>query len=354
MANKEERLEIVETLRGVAALTVLIYHWTICVPGFIRDSLTLEICKRLNIGVYIFFAISGFIMPYALQRGCYRLGDIGRFVVKRIIRLDPPFLVSIVFYLLTAYLATLNVRYAGVPFRLDPLNIALHLGYLCPFFGQPWVQGGIYWTLGIEFQFYLLLSLIFPILAASRRWMAFAVLILFTSLCRFDGAAYRFHFLTPYAPFFAMGIVTFLYRMKRFGTVGFLALLGLLAILASLKFEIHQMAGAVLTSMLIGLYQRPKAPLLFFGRISYSLYLFHFAIALKTVNYLMRYPWAVRYNWLIVILGSAFCVGVAWICYRLIERPSKLLASRIHYCGNSRETDKAAREVFSPSVTQLQ
>src|ERR1039458_5348625 len=126
--------------------------------------------NELTIGVYIFFAISGFIMPYALYRSNYGLRNFGRFVLKRMVRLDPPYLLAIVFCLLISYLASLHPL-SKVPFVFNGQNLALHLLYLCPFFGQDWVTGGggVFWTLGIEFQYYLLLALIFPLLNHSRR-----------------------------------------------------------------------------------------------------------------------------------------------------------------------------------------
>jgi peptidoglycan/LPS O-acetylase OafA/YrhL len=329
--RNDGKIPIVETLRGIATLSVLFHHWTICVPGFIQNAFMLAFCNRLNIGVYIFFGISGFIMPYALHRGGYRLRHIGQFVLKRIIRLDPPYIASIAFCVIIAYVATLHPLYTGVPFRLNPLNLLLHLGYLCPFFGQPWVQGGVYWTLGIEFQFYLILALAYPLLINQKQWISLITVILFTALCAFDGNRYRFNFITSYAPFFSMGMVTFLFRIGRLHIRTYLLLLLLLSSLAGIKFEWHQMAGGLAASLLIAFYQGARAPLVFFGTISYSIYLFHAPIAIKTVNYLMRYSWAVKFNWAIVLLGACFCVLVAWLAYLVLEKPSKAFSQKIKY-----------------------
>lgn len=335
--HQDGKIQIVESLRGVATLSVLFHHWTICVPGFILNPWIHAICERLNIGVYIFFGISGFIMPYALHRGNYQVRYIFRFIVKRIIRLDPPYLASILFCILIAYLATLHPLYTGVPFHLDPVNLLLHLCYLCPFFGQSWVQGGVYWTLGIEFQFYLILALIFPMLSSAKASIRMATVFLFTLLCVFDGAHYRYNFITCYAPFFSMGLVTFLFRVEHMNKRTYLISLLLLSVLAGVKFELHQMAGGLAASLLIAFYRQPRVPLLFFGTISYSIYLFHAPIAIKTVNYLMRYSWAVRWNWAIVLLGSMACVLLAWVVYVVLEKPSKELSQRVKYGRTNKE-----------------
>ena len=206
------KITIVETLRGVASLFVLFHHWgSTEAPGWIQSPLLSALLGELQTGVYVFFVISGFIMPYALYRGNYGLQNFGRFLLKRIVRLDPPYLLAIVFCLLVSYLASLHPL-SKVPFVFNGQNLALHLFYLCPFFGQDWVTGGggVFWTLGIEFQYYLMLALIFPLLIHSRRWVMWATLGLFTCACLWDNG-FRWRFILPYTPFFAMGMTTFWY-----------------------------------------------------------------------------------------------------------------------------------------------
>jgi peptidoglycan/LPS O-acetylase OafA/YrhL len=65
--------------------------------GIRNPAIFAAVYEKLDMGVYIFFALSGFVMPFALDRGHYRLTDMGRFVTKRMIRRDPPFVLSIDF-----------------------------------------------------------------------------------------------------------------------------------------------------------------------------------------------------------------------------------------------------------------
>src|SRR3954470_2994833 len=50
----------------------------------------------------------------------------------------------------------------------SPMQLVAHFFYLNDLLGRPWLNV-VYWTLGIELQWYLLLGLIFPLIA-SRRW----------------------------------------------------------------------------------------------------------------------------------------------------------------------------------------
>src|SRR5262245_6522000 len=86
-----DRIPILDPLRGIAAGGVAWYHLTnlLDLPeGWIKGS-----GAHGFLGVEIFFVISGFVIPYSMIRGGYRVrSDWGRFIAKRILRLDPPYL----------------------------------------------------------------------------------------------------------------------------------------------------------------------------------------------------------------------------------------------------------------------
>jgi len=322
----------VETLRGIASLSVLFAHWcTTEAPGWIGSPLLATVFKKLQVGVYVFFAISGFIMPYALNRGGYSVRNFGKFWLKRVVRLDPPYLLSIAFCVLIGYAASLHPL-SKVLFHLDWQNLALHLLYLCPFFGQGWVTGGggVFWTLGIECQYYLVLALFFPLLCHAKGWVRWLTLGLFASSSIWADAL-RGRFLPPYTPFFAMGITTFWFYKGQIGRWAYLASLCLLTCLAAWWFELYQVEGALGTALLLGFYRRPASPLQFFGKISYSLYLFHAAVALRVVNYCNRFAWGRSWNWLIILGGATGCVLLATGVYYLIERPCRDYSQGIRY-----------------------
>jgi peptidoglycan/LPS O-acetylase OafA/YrhL len=75
---------------------------------------------------------------------------------------------------------------------------------------------------------------------------------------------------------------------------------------------------------------RGPVPILsFLGSISYSLYLVHNLIAPRVFNLLTRLP---PHAWLQIaalLLSIAITMAIAWLLWRLIERPTALLAKRI-------------------------
>lgn len=111
-----------------------------------------------------FFVITGIVIPIALINGKYHYG---KFILKRIIRIEPPYLFSILtgilFILFKSHFLSKSLN--NIP---STENLLLHIGYLVPFVkGQTWFLG-VYWTLAIEFQFYILISLLFPLLVNNK------------------------------------------------------------------------------------------------------------------------------------------------------------------------------------------
>ena len=105
MRNGGERLQAVEYTRGVAAFMVMWFHFTYLLPdGVLRASGLYG-----YLGVEAFFVISGFIIPYSMDLRHYRLGrDSWTFIGRRIIRLEPPYVMSVLLILCVPYLAGLT------------------------------------------------------------------------------------------------------------------------------------------------------------------------------------------------------------------------------------------------------
>src|SRR5260370_25386335 len=101
----------VEALRGVAALAVTWFHMT--------NTYSLDWVRYSGfngwLGVHMFFVISGFIIPYSLHRSKYKLPYFPRFLPRRLLRLDPPYLISIALVLILWELAAPTPGFAGAP-----------------------------------------------------------------------------------------------------------------------------------------------------------------------------------------------------------------------------------------------
>jgi peptidoglycan/LPS O-acetylase OafA/YrhL len=128
---------MVQSLRGIAALAVALYHFTHGVPTVYVPSILKSIGAQGWMGVEVFFVSYGFILPYSLWRANYHISpsNFGRFVWKRVVRLDPPYLATIGVVLLLGFLSTRTTGFRGVPFHIDLVQLTLHVGYLNAFAG---------------------------------------------------------------------------------------------------------------------------------------------------------------------------------------------------------------------------
>src|SRR5260221_3438469 len=109
----------------VCAIHFLGTHNAGPLPEILRD-----IAVHVFHGVPVFFVISGFVLPLAMSRAAYRISDFPRFVLKRALRLEPPYLVSIALALILGVAAGITPRVGGAPFSLGRVGPFVHRRYL--------------------------------------------------------------------------------------------------------------------------------------------------------------------------------------------------------------------------------
>ncbi|MDP1571039.1 MAG: acyltransferase [Vicinamibacterales bacterium] len=165
-----QRLLSIDALRGAAAIGVVLYH-TNAIPGVDRSLLWGDALDSLMFlgkwGVWLFFVISGFCIHMQWVRAQVVPGarplEFGDFWRRRIRRLYPPYLVTLVFYVW--------IRFADGSLQWDGLSawkIFLHLFMLQNLDPQALAaMNNVYWTLAVEEQLYLLY---FAFLAVRQRW----------------------------------------------------------------------------------------------------------------------------------------------------------------------------------------
>src|ERR1041385_3215131 len=135
-SNATEHIYTVDSLRGLAALAVCWFHMTHGNETFLQPGVLRNSGNRGYLGVQVFFVISGFIIPWALSRANYKPRYFFIFLLKRIIRLDPPYIVAIILVVFTAFLSSFSPLYHGQPFIIDWRQVLWHLGYLNAFVGK--------------------------------------------------------------------------------------------------------------------------------------------------------------------------------------------------------------------------
>ena len=335
--GRSDNLLSIQLLRGIAAFLVLLHH---VMGGHLSANNPLKwVTDRGWMGVEIFFIISGFIIPYSMFSKDYKLTDFKVFFIKRISRIEPPYILSIALVLLLNYSNTLSPWYKGPAFTIDWLNVLGHLGYMNAFTLQPWLNVA-YWTLAIEFEYYIILALIYPLITHNNKLVIFGsfAVLLAASFISVPGE----HILS-YLPFFLMGIGMFLFKVNK---ITIIELTGMVILSLSACYFLHT---PVLIFVSIGVLliiqfikKVPKA-LLWLGTISYSLYLTHNVITTRFLGLAGRYFKGAN-PVILLISDISFCLLAAYLYYLIIERPTINLSKRIQYRHLNKQNEKKTQK----------
>lgn len=311
-----------DPLRGLAALAVALFHFTH--NGWLpQDHWLARIGFHGHHGVETFLVISGFVVPYAMWRGAYSVGGLLPYLGRRMTRIYPPYLASVLILALMNQMAP-----AGNPGRFGAWDLAGHLLLLNDVLGRPWLMA-VYWTLALEVQFYLLAGLAWPVLASRRPW----VFALFALGCALAGWAWpESPWLVSKMAYFLLGLALFRQHARLdppLVGVFFLAAMGAWISCAGLPAFLA--AGLPVAAKF--LVDRVSAPGRFLGQVSYSLYLFHLLAGATFLNCMAPFVSSDAARVALVPVALALSVGAAWLGWRLIEAPAIAWSRRFRYHG---------------------
>ncbi len=313
----------IDLLRGAAAMAVCLFHLS---TNFLLPANPLRfIFQHGHLGVECFFVISGFIIPYTLWRKHHQLRDFPRFMLARLLRLHPAYLGSVALMLLTLWLP----NHLPPPFYqaigIDWSNVGLHVVYLSALAGKPWLNG-VYWSLAIEMQYYLLLGIGYALLARAPKPVTFLFLGLFAASA-FWGPSTTVLF---YAGLFLPGILLFLWHIGRLRQWELVTLVLVNALLLYWQRHDFYRPGAVLAACGFIRYVKWQPPIgAFFGRISYSFYLLHTTVAFAFLGLLVPYVHDELARTLLVFVAIGLSTLAAAWYYRLVECPTQQLAKQV-------------------------
>lgn len=329
------RVYEIDLLRFVAAMAVVLYHWTF--RGAAADGFTTfshpgwaPVWRYGYLGVHLFFLISGFVILMTALHGGDR--PLWRFFVSRATRLYP------------AYWVCCTLTAAAIWWAADPRYV-LHwstwlanLTMLNGFFGVPYVDG-VYWSLLEELRFYLLVAVVLALGGARHAekllwaWLVVAALLL-------SGRAGRLEpwVIAPFAGLFIGGAACYLVH-ARGATASRLALVALSLGVALVRAERERLvlqahydtmlSPWVVGAVVAGCYAVMLAVSLGWtralrwsgwvalGALTYPLYLLH-----QTLGYLAFNRWAAGVDpGVVVLLALAVALVLAHAVHRWVERP---------------------------------
>ncbi len=320
MPVMNKRLYELDSIRGIAAVMVILYHYSFRygqLYGYeVPPPFSLPYGKY---GVQLFFIVSGFVIFMTLEKAAY-LSD---FIVSRLSRLYPAYWVAVI-------LTFLVVRVFSLPGREIRIKYAvLNLTMIQSWLAVPNVDG-VYWTLAVELSFYALMCILFitkllpKIELVSWLWLGVMAICSYLSANHFIQIprVVTATYLLEYGNLFIAGIMFYRLMHQPRKSQYFVLLFALvieyflhkyLVILIVIYFEIFWsfIKGylAILTAK----------PLVFLGSISYSLYLIHQNIGYIIIQALERFGVATSTS--IILIPLAISVLIASLMYKYIEKP---------------------------------
>jgi peptidoglycan/LPS O-acetylase OafA/YrhL len=321
-----KKLGVIELLRGTASLLVCLFHFGHSNIKFIGSSHFFKDVFSFGwVGVEMFFVISGFIIPYSMLKSNYRIKYFFKFLIKRIVRIEPPYIVSIILVLTLGILSTLSAYYKGSPQQFNLIQIISHLFYLTEHLGYVWLQP-VYWTLEIEFHFYILIALFLPLICKSKYSLIFAILVLCITQSFIPATIFK------YSSYFAFGLIALGSAMKITTNRESLLLLFLVVIwLFFIDQPLEMIFASLITVLAIMFIQVESKIIDFTGKISFSLYLIHIPIGGRVINLLGRYAKTEFGVWMVLCLALIISICFSWLFYKLFEKPSQLMSRKIKY-----------------------
>ncbi len=325
--TQTNRLLELDALRGLAALSVVVFHFTINENA---EKLGWEFRYGVT-GVDIFFIISGFVIFLTIQK-VRKWQD---FAVSRLSRLYPTFWACV--FITAAFM------YAYQPENLSWPMLLANLTMVPVYFGIENLDG-VYWTLLVEMVFYLWILVIY-LAKGLDKIMTISVVCTVGVVAFHLGKAFYLDFyefiswkvqLLNHFPLFFSGIL--FYKLKYQGFAW--RYVGLIFLCLMAAFYLHDKGGRsmyhvtwiehnvilVLYHVLFFLFVLGRLtflvwpPLLFLGKISYSLYLLHQYIGHRVIHSLN-----VIYgiNIYLAVGGTlALCILLAWGVTYYVELPA--------------------------------
>jgi len=317
----KQRYYELDAIRGIAALMVVLFHYTVRygqIYGYSVDpAFTFELGQY---GVLLFFMVSGFVIFLTLDKTDYSVD----FIASRFSRLYPAYWFSVIVTFLVVYHFSLPGREVSLQTAL--LNLTMI---------QKWLRvgnvDGVYWTLTVELSFYLIMYVLF-ITKQIKRIDAIAFIwlcIIIGSKFLEDNNIVQIHWflklllLLENGNLFIAGIM--FYKIMHRGSYSNYVVL-LITLLAEYYLHgktVYLVGGYFFLFFLFSkglLVFLSVRPLVYLGTISYSLYLIHQNIGFVIIRNLesngMMNPFS------IIIIPVGVSITIAALMQAYIEKPS--------------------------------
>lgn len=348
---KQERVEGLDALRGIAACAIVILHATYIHDIGVPQSVFV---KFFAMGVPLFFIISAFSMSFRYKSGFSDRGSLTDFAIRRFARIAPLFYVMIAAWL--AYISWMGLPTPSVEKHLLSMTF---LFSLTPGSQLSVVPAG--WSIGVEMLFYAA----FPMLVRLRSIAACSLAIIlsiiaytwFSTLVAEPRAYFYLTHPITNASYFLFGILA--YRIYESISDGRRALVAKTCLVLSvvgvaIAIAVHPKIGAetamytpprptsiaiwgaAFMALVLSQALKPTSFLvnrstLFLGLVSYSVYLVHPLLIHASPLTPLLHNWEVAWQIKVATAGSIALIAslvVGSALHRFVEIPGQMIGKR--------------------------
>lgn len=360
----------INAVRGIGVLLVIMFHW-------ILQNGMVSVLSNGALGVDIFFVLSGFFITGLLLDGRKMAGENGisritvfkNFLLNRALRIFPLYYITI--FILYIFHETTNTTIQSnfIYYATYTSNFLLHQR-------QQWDDiVSHFWSLAVEEQFYLVWPLV--ILGSPKKYLPF-IISFFIAIGFFTQrfwAVNEFDLLLPFTCFDALGmgaLLSWIYLTKPHHFKKAYHIISFLLLMCFAYFIVGKVlnkniflpddtmsllaawfiAGIILKEHKTGLifsFFLNSRPLIFIGKISYGVYIFHLILPhyvwklIHIHNFYDRVPNVLKqYDILFHSVNLGVIILLAWFSYRFIETP--ILQLKKHLAPSREKKNVSAKE----------
>ncbi len=338
------RINELDALRGIAALAVVIFHFTMPWKGGDYPFFSV-----FSMGVDLFFVISGFVIFMTIDKG----GTWRDFAWNRLVRLYPTYWVAVTFTTLL-FVFKYEVLVPKESYRVSHVLLVKYLANMTMlqyYFGTGNIDGP-YWTLIVELCFYFFMI----VLMVTKKikhvmmigWIFAAVCACYSVPFVFKNRWLYYVFyefpLMAYFPLFFGGMLLYKMKFEKVTALRLFAFVSTLVFQCLLFNNSYENKGFVHLNQYVptltfiyglfllflfdklGFIVNPVT--MWLGKVSYSLYLIHQFVGIRVLIPQLIGVWHMNY-WVAAPIALMMVLALSYMIYRYVEVPSiKYLKTR--------------------------